>query len=69
VTPGPAEEVGQTARSVVGALAQHPTTLALIVVNLIILVTLFFGIQNERRDTSEILKMLITQCSAQKPGG
>jgi hypothetical protein len=57
-----AEEIGATARTVVDALRQNPATLALIVFNLIIITALFFGISSERRDTSEITKLLIAQC-------
>jgi hypothetical protein len=66
MSPGPAEEVGATARSVVNALRANPTALALIVFNLIIITALFFGISSERRDTSEITKLLIAQCVGTK---
>jgi hypothetical protein len=63
MNPGGVEEVGKVATGVIDALKNQPMMIALIIFNLTIIIALFFGISSERKDTGDIMKTLIAQCS------
>jgi hypothetical protein len=54
MNPGPTEEAGQTARSIIDALRQQPATLALIIANIALLIFIFYALNKgaEFRDVS-----------------
>jgi len=54
LSPGPIEEVGQTARSIVGALSSQPLALAMILSNLLLLGFVWYSqIENNRAWSKE----------------
>jgi hypothetical protein len=63
VTPGPAEEAGSTARSLIGALGSSPGLLAVIVLNILIMTGLYFGIREERQMKADIINQLFKLCA------
>jgi hypothetical protein len=77
MNPGPVEEAGQTARSLIDALRSNPATLTLIVANVALLVFFFFALKGgaEFRDLSlrnqyELMRetsQLLSKCVV--PGG
>jgi hypothetical protein len=55
MTPGPVEEVGQTARSFVDALKGQPAVLALIVANAAMLVFMFYALSKAAQFRDNLL--------------
>jgi ABC-type anion transport system duplicated permease subunit len=65
MNPGPSEEVGQTARSVVDALKTQPLVLVLLLINVIFVLFLWFAIreQAQRKDSLIVdLTRLLAAC-------
>jgi hypothetical protein len=63
MNPGPSEEAGATARSLIGAFGASPGLLAVIVLNVVILGGLFFGIREERSMKADIINQLFKLCA------
>jgi hypothetical protein len=57
-----AGNTGQTARKLIDALQANPGMLVLVIFNMIILLGTLYGVVNERRDKTEIMKSLIERC-------
>lgn len=60
MAPGVVEETGKVASGVVDALRNQPMTLAIIVLNAIIILGIYFAVVDERRSKNEIIKQLIS---------
>jgi hypothetical protein len=58
MTPGPAEEVGQTARSFIDALKGQPATLAMAVVNFALLAFIFYALQRAAESREKLLEQV-----------
>lgn len=56
MNPGPVEEAGQTARSVITSLGENPATLALIVANIAMLAFLFYAMNAAAGFRNEMLR-------------
>jgi hypothetical protein len=58
MNPGPTEEAGQTARSVVDALRTQPLILVLLLINILFVAMLWFGLHEQSlRKDALILKL------------
>ena len=68
MNPGPAEEVGTTARSVVDALKSQPLILVLLLINIMFVAFLFFAMreQAQRKDSliADLTRLLAACLSA-----
>jgi hypothetical protein len=69
MNPGPVEESAKVATSVVSGLKEQPLALALIVLNILWLVAVFWTshLNNERED--KLISDLVQTCAAAKSGG
>ena len=63
MSPGPIEEGGKLATGVIEALKNQPVMLVLILMNLIFLGAIYFGVQSQRSQTHELVKLLIDKCA------
>jgi uncharacterized membrane protein len=78
MTPGPVEEVGQTARSFIDALKGQPAVLTLSFINFALLIFIFYALQqaaafrekllNQVFENGKELNQLLTQCRAATTG-
>ena len=71
MTPGPGEEVGKTARTIVDAMHDSPITLALLVINLVFVGVVAWGSYQERGYREKVSEMLYhcTPDKSREPGG
>jgi hypothetical protein len=69
MNPGPVEEVGQTARTLIQRLGDNPFTLALVVFNMFFIVATFFISKDTRQTNQEILQDVLKQCGPKQGGG
>ena len=69
MNPGPVEESAKVATSVVSGLKEQPLALALIVINVLWLVAVFWNahLNDERED--KLISDLVKTCAAIKSGG
>lgn len=73
MNPGPVEEVGHVATSVVDSLKSQPISLALIVLNVIFLITGYFILAKvsdrssaDAQRADDLIAKLVLQCSQAK---
>lgn len=67
MNPGPSEEAGRTARSVVNALQSQPMVLGLLLVNILFMILVFINVrENQHRADDMVREMaqLLAQCPA-----
>lgn len=67
MNPGPVDEAGRTARSVVSALKTQPFVLGLLLVNVLFMVLVFINVrENQKRADDMVREMaqLLAQCPA-----
>ena len=62
MNPGPVEEAGQTARSVVDALKGAPLVFALLVFNGLFLAMLTYAVMEERAEMRTLLGNMLKAC-------
>ena len=62
MSPNGANNVTRVAGNVVEALKVNPMTLALIVLTAVFMYFVYSGVQSNRRDIHEILKVLVERC-------
>lgn len=61
MNPGPSEELGETARSVVGVLRESPLSLALVLMNAALIAYLFYSGSSILEQRTAISKMIVDQ--------
>ncbi|PWT78225.1 MAG: hypothetical protein C5B60_01555 [Chloroflexi bacterium] len=66
MNPGPTEEVGKVATSIVESLKTQPLMLVVMLFNIIFLAVIYFGVTAQRQQTHEVMKMLLERCGVQK---
>jgi hypothetical protein len=66
MTPGPSEELGRVATTIVESLKAQPLLLAVMLFNLIFLGVIYFGVTTQRAQSHEIMKLLLERCAGQK---
>ena len=59
MNPGVSEEVGSTLRSFITALSTQPALLAMIFVNFVILVFMYYGLQGAASSREKIIKAVL----------
>jgi hypothetical protein len=64
MNPGPVEEVGQTARSVVSVLGGQPMILALVLLNMGLLVFMFYALQGAAKSREMIVQQVLANSQA-----
>jgi hypothetical protein len=64
MTPGPVEEVGQTARSIVGALGGQPMILGMLLVNIALLAFMFYALKSAAASRDMIVQQVLTNSQA-----
>jgi uncharacterized membrane protein len=60
MTPGPVEEVGQTARSFIDALKGQPAVLTLSFINFALLIFIFYALQQAAAFREKLLNQVFT---------
>lgn len=66
MTPGPSEEVGKVALSVIEALRTQPSMLMLIVFNVLFLCAIAWAVHEQRGYQHEIMKTMLENCASQR---
>ena len=62
MNPGPIDTVGETAKSAVEAMKSQPMVLALLIFNLMFIGLLAWTTTAERRQWSEVVRLVIERC-------
>lgn len=63
MNPGPSEEVGKVATSVVEGLRSTPLVLALIVFNIIFMIAVYLSNRDERGYTERVMAKMLDTCA------
>lgn len=67
MNPGPVDEAGRTARSVVTALKAQPMVLGLLLINVLFMILVFVNVRENQRRADEMVRemaQLLAQCPA-----
>lgn len=67
MNPGPSEEAGRTARSIITALQAQPMVLGLLLINVLFMVLVFVNVRENQRRADDMVREM-AQLLAQCPG-